>query len=120
MLFSILAACSFGDESKNGLEDSSESQTSELIPENGRNVLLHDDVERSYRLHVPGNVAEGAPLVVVMHGYSSSASVIEEYSEMNRIADENGFVVVCTHKAQQMMGDTIFSMSGMTSILRLK
>ena len=100
MLFAIFAACSFDGDSKVSSEDAISTadtagvQLSEDIPINGRNILLHDGVERSYRLHIPENVTENAPLVVVMHGYSSSASVIEEYSEMNRIADENGFVVV--------------------------
>ena len=95
MLFAILAACSFdGDAKKDAENPTEDTQVSEDTLQNGRNMLLHDDVERSYRLHIPENVLEDAPLVVVMHGYSSSARVIEEYSEMNRIADENGFVVV--------------------------
>ena len=35
----------------------------------------------------------GAPLLFVFHGYSGSANGIMNYSGLNQIADENGFVV---------------------------
>ena len=41
---------------------------------------------RSYLLHVPKQLAQGATLVIVMHGYTSSASNIMAYSGMNDVA----------------------------------
>jgi len=59
----------------------------------GEKITVHQELERSYFLHVPEGLEENAPLVVVIHGYTGSAKVIMEYSKMNDLADENGFVV---------------------------
>ena len=48
---------------------------------------------REYYLYVPDSLEIGAPLLFVFHGYSSSANSIMEYSGLNKIANENGFVV---------------------------
>ena len=37
-------------------------------------------VERTYYLDLPADLATGAPLVFVLHGYSGSAWVIRNYS----------------------------------------
>ena len=44
-----------------------------------------------------------------MHGYTSSAEVIEGYSGMNDIADENGFVVAYP-QGTKIVGGILFSM----------
>ncbi|MBT6433794.1 MAG: prolyl oligopeptidase family serine peptidase [Deltaproteobacteria bacterium] len=58
-----------------------------------RQTLSHDGLSRRYFLHVPENLPQYAPLVIVMHGYTGSANNIMNYSGMNQVADENGFVV---------------------------
>ncbi len=50
-------------------------------------------IDREYYLYVPDSVESEASLVFVFHGYSGSAFGIMDYSGMNQIADENGFVV---------------------------
>jgi polyhydroxybutyrate depolymerase len=52
-----------------------------------------DGINRTYRMHIPTGLPPQSPLVFVFHGYSGNAASIENYSEMNRIADENQFVV---------------------------
>lgn len=52
-----------------------------------------DGKSRTYRLHIPDNLAKNAPLVFVFHGYSGSAAGIENYAGMNAIADKEGFAV---------------------------
>ncbi|MFY0624899.1 MAG: hypothetical protein JXR07_01310 [Reichenbachiella sp.] len=50
-------------------------------------------INRTYRLHIPRDLPSQAPLVFVLHGYSGNSASIENYSEMNSIAEENNFAV---------------------------
>ncbi len=51
-------------------------------------------IERTYYLDLPADLATGAPLVFVLHGYTSSAWVIRNYSGWSTIAANEG-VAVC-------------------------
>lgn len=62
--------------------------------ESGIHALSHDGLERSFRLHVPDTLAVGAPLVVALHGYGSSAETIQGYSGLDALADAEGFAVL--------------------------
>ena len=53
----------------------------------------HNGVNRIYTLYKPDNLKEKAPLVFVLHGYTSNSTNIMNYSKMNDIADQNGFMV---------------------------
>lgn len=55
-----------------------------------------DGRNREYLLHIPAgyDAARPVPLVLVFHGSSASASVIERETSFDRIADSLGFVVV--------------------------
>jgi polyhydroxybutyrate depolymerase len=53
----------------------------------------YDGLERVYILYKPKNFSENAPLVMMLHGYSSNRNNILSYSQMNSIADRNGFMV---------------------------
>ena len=53
----------------------------------------HNGVNRLYTLYKPENLKEKAPLVFVLHGYTSNSTNIMNYSKMNEIADQNGFMV---------------------------
>lgn len=53
-----------------------------------------DGIERTYYLDVPSDLGPGAPLVFVLHGYTSSAEVIRGYSGWSGISESEG-VVVC-------------------------
>jgi len=53
----------------------------------------HDGLSREYYLYIPDSLVAVAPLLFVFHGYSGSANGIMNYSDLNQIADENGFVV---------------------------
>lgn len=55
--------------------------------------LKHDGITRSYILHKPENFSENSPLLFVLHGFGSSARTIMSYSQMNKLADKNGFMV---------------------------
>ena len=57
-------------------------------------VFSYDGVERTYILDLPESETEGLPLVIVLHGYVSSAQLIRGYSGWSEIA-ENGEAVIC-------------------------
>ena len=46
-----------------------------------------------YTLYKPDNLKEKAPLVFILHGYTSNSTNIMNYSAMNSIADQHGFMV---------------------------
>ena len=48
---------------------------------------------RDYYLYSPNSIQNHAPLVFVLHGYGGSAGGMIGYSDMNAIAEENGFAV---------------------------
>jgi polyhydroxybutyrate depolymerase len=66
-------------------------------------------VERSYWTYVPQSVAEHPALVVVLHGYSGSATGIAEYSGMNAIAEEAGFIVAYPQGTVDQDGNAFFN-----------
>jgi len=56
-------------------------------------TFSHQGGERDYIFYEPENLDQNAPLVFVLHGYSSDATVIYDYSRMNSIAEEFGFAI---------------------------
>ena len=58
-------------------------------------TMMHDGVERDYRLYVPSNYTLGTqvPLVFNLHGYTSNAVQQQGYSEMDAVAEANDFLV---------------------------
>ena len=67
-----------------------------LQPGDSQRTLTVNGLERTYLLHVPYGLATGKfiPLVFVFHGLSENASLIQQASGFNDIADKNGFIVV--------------------------
>ena len=49
----------------------------------------HDGLTREYALYLPANLADTAPLVFVLHGYTQTSSDIITYG-MNEVADAYG------------------------------
>lgn len=74
-----------------------------------RLTLSHGDLNRRYFLHVPENLPQYAPLVIVMHGYTGSANNIMNYSGMNQVADENGFVVAYPQGTRDSSNNRFFN-----------
>ena len=56
-------------------------------------IFNHNGVERDYILYKPDKLEQNAPLVFVLHGYTSNAETIQWYSGMNNMADASGFAV---------------------------
>ena len=53
-------------------------------------VFVHDGMERSYKMYRPKNLARDAPLVLVLHGMTSS-STWSYLAGFNELAEEHGF-----------------------------
>ena len=75
----------------------------------GEKIFPHQGLQRTYWLHVPTDLKPGAPLMVVIHGYTSGAKYIMDYSKMNDIADREGFVVVYPQGTVDLQGNTFFN-----------
>lgn len=52
-----------------------------------------DGVTRTYRVHVPGGLADRAPLVVVLHGGGGNGAQVEQQTGFSTTADQQGFLV---------------------------
>ena len=72
-------------------------------------TLNYQGLERTYHLHVPENLKQGASLVVVLHGYTSSATTIMSYSGMNDVADAQNFIAVYPQGTVDRQGNTFFN-----------
>jgi polyhydroxybutyrate depolymerase len=67
-----------------------------LQPGDSERTLTVNGVERTYLLHIPPGLTAGQsePLVFVFHGFTENASMIQQASGFNDVADKNGFIVV--------------------------
>ncbi|TLX75002.1 hypothetical protein E9993_11460 [Labilibacter sediminis] len=57
-------------------------------------TYTHHGLQREYIYYSPKSLKKKSPLVVVLHGFTSSAEKIMNYSKMNDIASSNGFAVL--------------------------
>lgn len=58
---------------------------------NGKIQLKINGKQRTYKLYVPDNVSESAPLVLSLHGTGGSCDM--GHPEFNSLADKDGFIV---------------------------
>lgn len=71
--------------------------------------ILHNGISRDYILYIPENLPTNAPLIVVSHGYTSSAKTMMSYSGMNKVADEEKFLVVYPQGTKDQRGNNFFN-----------
>lgn len=80
-------------------------------------TMMHDGIERSYRLYVPdvytGN--ESVPLLFNLHGYTSNAFEQEVYGDFRPIADTANFILVHPDGTEDMSGTTFWNAFGSPS-----
>ena len=74
-----------------------------------RQSMLHNEIEREYIVYAPEDLPSNAPLVVVSHGYTSSAETIMSYSGMNAVADKEKFLVVYPQGTTDIRGNNFFN-----------
>ena len=63
-------------------------------PQMARRVIVHDGIEREYFVHVPATVTGPMPVVLAIHGYTSTATGFEAAHNLNPHADKHGYIVV--------------------------
>ncbi len=74
-----------------------------------RRVIQHDGIEREYFVHVPESAGPSAPLVVAVHGYTSTATGFAAAHNLNPHADANNYIVVypqASHFSVDTMNNT--------------
>ena len=54
----------------------------------------HDGLDRQFRIHIPDELSASPALVMVLHGYGMSNSIMMNYYDWTELADERGFVAV--------------------------
>ena len=88
VLLPLLAPCLF-------LMQSCDKDKLDEYPYPNQLDWLQHNYTRSYILHVPPSYSgeEPVPLVLVIHGYTGTASDMEEWTHMSEKADEKGFIV---------------------------
>ena len=61
-----------------------------------RRTVMHDGIEREFFVHVPvaTNTDGLLPVVVAIHGYTSTATGFAAHHGLNAHADQNGYIVV--------------------------
>ena len=72
-------------------------------------TLFHKGLEREYLLYAPSGAKSEAPLVIVMHGYTSNMHNIASYVGMNALADEHGFLVAYPQGTEDADGNHFFN-----------
>ena len=72
-------------------------------------VIEHQGLKRSFLIYVPENIKENAPLVVAIHGYTSTAKILMGYSGINQIADVEGFMVAYPQGTKDSRDNNFFN-----------
>ncbi len=57
-------------------------------------IFEHDGVDRRYRLHLPVDLPENAPLVLVLHGYGGGGAAMQNGYGWTELANTEGFAVL--------------------------
>src|SRR5574337_838800 len=78
--------------------------------------LTHDGRERSYIVYVPASLdwSKPVPLVFVFHGGTGNAESILHMSGFNKVADQNGFLVVYPNGTGRLSSDLLLTWNGGT------
>ena len=75
-----------------------------VLTSNAQLEFEHNGLTRTYYLDAPDPIPAGAPLVVVLHGYTSSAVLIRAYSNWDELALSEGFVAVFPQGTEDNFG----------------
>lgn len=73
-----------------------ENYPSFFIPYDPLNFIIHDEMIRSYRLHVPSNYDDTVltPLVLVLHGGGGRSMTMIKKTDFSNLSDKEGFICV--------------------------
>lgn len=74
----------------------------------GRRTLTVDGRTRAYILDAPSDLQPNAPLVMVFHGYTGSATQVRQQVGLTRLSQEHGFVVAYPDGTRDAKGSSFF------------
>ena len=82
-----------------------------LIAQPGWSDFLFEGLTRQYYLHLPNELGsvDGYPLVFVLHGLGGNANGMIGYSQMNQVANDNGFAVVYPNGTFDQFGNRFWN-----------
>ncbi len=83
--------------------------TAQAFAQGSSFTYVHDGINRSYILYTPDNLPPQAPLVMLLHGYTSTAAAVQAAYGMNAIADANGFAVCYPQGTQDASGTNFWN-----------
>jgi polyhydroxybutyrate depolymerase len=63
-------------------------------PADAYHTFHHEGRDREYLLHIPVDLPQQAPLLLMLHGYTDDASSFRAMTQMDATADRHGFAVV--------------------------
>ena len=65
-------------------------------PTDENRELTVDGMQRTYLIHIPASLDLGQPipLVFAFHGYQETPDLMKTLSDFNKVADQNGFIVI--------------------------
>jgi polyhydroxybutyrate depolymerase len=70
-----------------------------------RRTITHDGIEREYFVHVPKGGGDNLPVVVGIHGYTSTATGFAATHGLNPHADKHGYIAVYPQGSHFMTQD---------------
>lgn len=81
------------------------------LAQNITGTIMHDGIQRDYRLYVPAiyDGSAAVPLVLNLHGYTSNALQQEFYGNFNSIADTANFLVAIPNGTLDGTGTTFWN-----------
>ena len=71
--------------------------------------VQYGGLQRTVLLHIPEGTPANAPLIIVIHGYSSQAASIASYSGFKELADQEKFIVAFPQGTVDAEGYTFFN-----------
>lgn len=79
------------------------------IEQPARLTFVHDGLEREYLYYAPKDLPDEAPLLLVFHGFTSSAENIMDYTGYNQLAEQYGFAVAYPQGTVDAQGNTFWN-----------
>lgn len=91
--------------------DSDSGSAPASVWKSGTHHLTIDGRDRTFILDVPSKLKPGAPLVMVFHGFTSSAKDVRDLTGFAKVSEQHGFVAVYPQGTRDSKGKSFFNVS---------